>query len=72
MHGKKLLVAKMLQADETSRSIAEKLGIRVETFRIKLNTNAWKANEIILMIDILGLSRDDVMDIFFFKNSTNK
>lgn len=72
MTGKKLLVARMIQADETSRSLAEKLGIRVETFRIKLNTNAWKANEILLMIDILGLTRDDVMDIFFFKNSTNK
>ena len=72
MTGKKLLVARMIQADETSRSLAEKLGIRVETFRIKLNTNAWKANEILLMIDILGLTRDDVMDIFFFKNSTIK
>lgn len=72
MTGKKLLVARMIQADETSRSLAEKLGIRVETFRIKLNTNAWKANEILLMIDVLKLDRDDVMDIFFFKNSTNK
>ena len=72
MNGKKLLIARMLQADVSKRELAEKLGIRIETFRIKLNTNGWKCNEILLLIDILGLSRDDVMNIFFSKNSTNK
>ena len=68
MNGKKLLQVKILQSGKDKKDLAAAMNIRIETFRIKMNTNGWKASEILILIDALKLSRDEVMDIFFAEN----
>lgn len=68
MKGKNLLQIKILQSGKDKKDLAVAMNIRIETFRIKMNTNGWKVSEILILIDALKLTANDVMDIFFYEN----
>ena len=68
MKGKNLLQIKILQSGKDKKYLAAAMNIRIETFRIKMNTNGWKVSEILILIDALKLTANDVMDIFFYEN----
>lgn len=65
MNGKRLLLAKMIEKGLSSKDIAEKIGIRPETFRIKLNTNGFRCSEAQVIVAVLGLSPSETFEIFF-------
>lgn len=65
MNGKRLLLSKMVAKGISRKQMACILGIRVETFSIKLNTGGFKCSEAIKIKDVLGLSVDECYEIFF-------
>lgn len=65
MEGKRLLLSKMVANGISRKQMAEMLGIRVETFSIKLNTGGFKCSEAIRIKDILNLSVEECYEIFF-------
>lgn len=65
MKGKRLLLAKMTEKGFTRKEMAEKIGIRVETFSIKLNTNGFRCSEAQVIVAVLGLTPSETFEIFF-------
>ncbi len=65
MKGKRLLLAKMTEVGMSRKELAEKIGIRVETFSIKLNTNGFRCSEAQVIVSVLGLSPTETFNIFF-------
>ncbi len=65
MKGKKLLLAKMIEKGISRKEMAEKIGIRTETFSIKLNTNGFRCSEARVIVAVLGLSAYETYEIFF-------
>jgi len=60
------LKAKLVECGETQRSLADALDIDVATINKKVNGKAlFNANEIKKIIELLKLSGDEVISIFF-------
>lgn len=62
----KKLRAKMVELGETVPSVSQKLGISEASLRNKLTGRTeFTQGEISLLVSSFGLSKDEVMDIFF-------
>ena len=72
MNGKRLLLSKMVAKGISRKEMAEILGIRVETFSIKLNTGGFKCSEAIIICKVLNLSVEECYEIFFTHELNDK
>lgn len=66
MFNKNKLKAKMLSVNKDSDEIARALGISPVTFYRKMNNDgSFYRNEILIMSTVLGLTDDEIKEIFF-------
>lgn len=65
------LKVEMFACNITHAQMAKKLGISPKTFGTRLKKKIFMSNEIEMMIDILKLSIEKAMAIFFDKNVTS-
>lgn len=62
------LKGKLKEMAMTQKQMAKVIGISERSFNSKINKGSFKANEIAIMIDALGI--DDPVPIFFVKEVT--
>lgn len=66
MINSKLLKSAIVKSEYTRPEIAEKMGISLYSLQKKINNKSdlW-TNEVVKLVNILGLEKDEVMQIFF-------